>query len=128
MGFGGRRGSTKTMIHVRKLLKHYGPLAAVDGIDFDVDAGQVVGFLGPNGAGKTTTIRILTGYMPPTSGSATVNGFDVFNQSLEARRSIGYLPEGNPLYGEMRVSEQLHYFGKLHGLDRPSRARRIAEV
>ena len=116
------------MIHVRELRKYYGTLPAVDGIDFDVEAGQVVGFLGPNGAGKTTTIRILTGFMPPTAGSATVNGFDVFNQSLEARSSIGYLPEGNPLYGEMRVREQLHYFGKLHGIERNSRNRRIADL
>jgi ABC-2 type transport system ATP-binding protein len=69
------------MIHVRKLRKYYGQLPAVDGIDFDVEAGTVVGFLGPNGAGKTTTLRILTGYMPPTAGSATVNGFDVFASS-----------------------------------------------
>ena len=116
------------MIHTRQLLKYYGRHLAVDRIDFDVADGQVVGFLGPNGAGKTTTLRILTGYMPPTSGSATVNGFDVFTQSLEARQSIGYLPESNPLYGEMRVREQLHYFGKLHGLDRLARSRRIAEL
>ncbi len=116
------------MIHVRQLLKYYGQHLAVDHISFDVEAGQVVGFLGPNGAGKTTTLRILTGYMPPTSGSAKVNGFDVFAQSLESRRCIGYLPESNPLYGEMKVREQLHFFGQLHGLDRKTRTRRIEEL
>jgi ABC-2 type transport system ATP-binding protein len=124
------RGSSEdqTMIEVRKVTKDYGTLRAVDQIDFDVESGQVVGILGPNGAGKTTTLRILTGYMPPTSGLVKVNGFNVFSQSLLARASIGYLPESNPLYGEMRVREQLHYFGKLHGMDRTDRHRRIAEL
>lgn len=116
------------MINVKDLTKYYGPHVAVDGISFDIEAGQVVGFLGPNGAGKTTTLRILTGYMPPTSGAAKVNGYDVFSQSLQARGSIGYLPESNPLYGEMKVREQLHYFGKLHGLDRATRNRRIMDL
>jgi ABC-2 type transport system ATP-binding protein len=116
------------MIHVRQLVKFYGPRLAVDHIDLDVQKGQIVGILGPNGAGKTTTIRILTCFMPPTSGEATINGFDVFSQSVDVRRSIGYLPESNPLYPEMKVSEQLHYFGQLHGLDRSARNRRIGEL
>ena len=116
------------MIHVSKLVKYYGPRLAVDHLDLDVQQGQIVGFLGPNGAGKTTTLRILTGFMPPTSGTATVNGHDVQSDADGARRSIGYLPESNPLYPEMRVSEQLHYFGRLHGMRRADRTRRIAEL
>jgi ABC-2 type transport system ATP-binding protein len=116
------------MIHVKQLVKYYGNRLAVDHLNLDVGAGQIVGILGPNGAGKTTTLRILTGFMPPTSGSATVNGFDVFNDSRNARRSIGYLPESCPLYPEMKVSEQLHYFGRLHGLSRADRNARIGKL
>jgi ABC-2 type transport system ATP-binding protein len=113
------------MIEARQLTKWYGPILALDRVDLDVRPGRIVGFLGPNGAGKTTTIRILTCFMPATSGSATVNGFDVFRQSAEVRRQIGYLPEATPLYPEMRVTEQLHHFGKLHGLNRKQRKQRI---
>ena len=116
------------MIEVRQLTKTYGPTRALAGIDLDVAAGRIVGFLGPNGAGKTTTLRILTCFMPPTSGSATVNSFDVFRQSQDVRRSIGYLPENTPLYPEMRVEEHLQYFGKLHGMGRAARTRRIDEL
>jgi ABC-2 type transport system ATP-binding protein len=113
------------MIELNKLTKWYGPIRAVDGIDLDIPKGQILGFLGPNGAGKTTTLRILTGFMPATSGSAKVNGCDVVSQSEQVRRNIGYLPESTPLYPELRVEEQLHFFGELHGLDRPTRRRRI---
>ncbi|QNN21336.1 ATP-binding cassette domain-containing protein [Planctomycetales bacterium ZRK34] len=116
------------MIRVQNLVKYYGPTLAVDHLDLDVEAGQVVGILGPNGAGKSTTIRILTAFMPPTAGSASVNGHDVLTDSDAVRRSIGYLPESTPLYPEMRVREQLHYFGRLHGLDRTARNRRIGEL
>lgn len=116
------------MIHVSQLVKYYGSRLAVDNISFDVDQGQIVGFLGPNGAGKTTTLRILTGFMPPTAGAATVAGHNVFTDPDAARRAIGYLPESNPLYPEMRVSEQLHYFGRLHGMNRADRNRRIGEL
>ncbi len=116
------------MIQARQLTKWYGPILALDRIDLDVPAGRIVGFLGPNGAGKTTAIRMLTGYMPPSAGTASINGHDVLTDSLAVRASIGYLPENTPLYPEMRVREQLHYFGKVHGLDRAARRRRIGEL
>jgi len=116
------------MIDVKDLTKYFGQRAAVDHITFQVDPGQIVGFLGPNGAGKTTTIRVLTGYMPATSGAATVAGFDVFSQSLDARRQIGYLPENVPLYTDMRVREYLTFRAKLRGMDRASRQKRLARV
>jgi len=113
------------MIQVSALTKSYGPILALDRIDLEVDKGRILGFLGPNGAGKTTAIRILTCFMPATSGAASIDGCDVFTQSAEVRRRIGYLPEATPLYPEMRVEEELHYFGRLHGLSRPARRRRI---
>src|SRR5262245_4906581 len=94
-------------IVVDRLTKIYGTLTAVDHISFEVARGTILGFLGPNGAGKTTTIRMLTCYMPPTSGTARVAGYDVFTQSLQVRENIGYLPESTPLYTEMRVDEYL---------------------
>jgi len=116
------------MIRVEQLVKYYGPTLAVDHLDFEVEAGQVVGVLGPNGAGKSTTIRIITAFMPPTSGAASVNGHDVLTDSEAVRQSIGYLPESTPLYPEMRVREQLHYFGRLHGQSRNDRNKRIGEL
>lgn len=115
-------------IVVDGLTKMYGNFLAVDHLSFEVPKGTIVGFLGPNGAGKTTTIRMLTCYMPPTSGRATVAGFDVFHNSLNVRRNIGYLPESTPLYTEMRVGEYLDFKAKIRGMDRQSRRRRIAEV
>jgi len=116
------------VIEVRNLSKYYGSRRAVDNISFTVEQGTIVGFLGPNGAGKTTTIRILTGYMPPTSGTAKVAGFDVMKESLEVRRVVGYLPESVPLYPEMRVREYLRFRGKLRGMNRPRRESAIARV
>ncbi len=116
------------MIEVRNLSKAYGVYKAVDDISFSVHEGEIVGFLGPNGAGKTTTIRILTCFMPATSGSATVAGFDVLTQSMEVRRCVGYLPESVPLYPEMRVREYLNFRGKLHGLSAGERAAAITRV
>jgi ABC-2 type transport system ATP-binding protein len=116
------------VISVNQLTKVYGQTRAVDRVSFEVPAGQIVGFLGPNGAGKSTTIRMLTCYLPPTSGGATVNGFDIFHQSRRVRESLGYLPENTPLYTEMRVSEYLEFRGKLRGMDRASRRRRIEYV
>lgn len=116
------------MIEARNLVKYYGRLCAVGGVSFTVQEGEIVGFLGPNGAGKSTTIRILTCYQPATSGAASVAGFDVFTQSLEVRRVVGYLPENVPLYPEMRVREYLNFRGKLRGLDRAGRAAAIARV
>ncbi|MFC1601129.1 ABC transporter ATP-binding protein, partial [Candidatus Sumerlaeota bacterium] len=113
------------MIEVDHLTKTYGPLRAVDDISFRVERGDIVGLLGPNGAGKTTAMRVLTGYFPPTSGSARVAGFDVVADSYAVRRRIGYLPERIPLYGEMTVDSYLRF---MHELKRHPRGRRTAEV
>lgn len=112
------------MISVQELTKAYGNTLAVDHISFEVPKGQIVGFLGPNGAGKSTTIRMLTCYLPPSSGGATINGFDIFHQSRQVRESLGYVPENVPLYTEMRVEEYLDFRGKLRKLDRATRNRR----
>ena len=106
------------MIHVEHLTKFYGDYAAVRDVSFDVDRGQVVGFLGPNGAGKSTTMRMLTGYITPTAGKASIDGKDVIWDPIAARRRVGYLPESCPLYTEMRVEEYLHFRGGLKGMTR----------
>src|SRR5437868_11804274 len=104
------------MISVKDLSKRYARNTAVDHISFEVEKGQIVGFLGPNGAGKTTTMRMLTCFLPPTSGAASVAGFDVLEQPMEVKKRIGYLPETPPLYHEMRATEYLTFVGKLKGL------------
>jgi len=104
------------LISVQKLTKRFGEVVAVDDISFDVADGEVMGFLGPNGAGKSTTIRILTGYLPATSGTVQVAGLDVLDRSLEVRARLGYLPENVPLYVEMRVEEYLHFRARLKGV------------
>ena len=104
------------MIEVQHLSKKYGPFTAVDDVSFRAESGEILGFLGPNGAGKTTTMRIITGYMPATDGKATVAGFDVFDQPLEAKRRTGYLPETPPLYPDMTVREYLRFVGKIKGV------------
>src|SRR6266699_3220767 len=114
------------MIQVEHVTKYFGPVLAVDDVSFEVDRGQIVGFLGLNGAGKTTIMRILTTYLPATSGVARVAGFDVMSQSMDVRQHIGYLPESIPLYPEMRVEEYLDYRAKLKGVDRRERPKRIA--
>ena len=106
------------MIEVRSLTKAYGPVEAVKNISFSVATGQACGFLGPNGAGKTTTMRIIAGYMPATSGIVRVEGFDVFDDSFEVRRRIGYLPEHPPLYLEMKVRAYLDHVARLKGVPR----------
>jgi ABC-2 type transport system ATP-binding protein len=116
------------MISVRNLSKSFGTTQAVRDVSFDVARGEVVGFLGPNGAGKTTTMRILTCYMPADSGSATVAGFDTYQQSLEVRRRIGYLPEHAPLYTDMGVIEYLAYVAEVRGVDKALRKQRIREM
>jgi gliding motility-associated transport system ATP-binding protein len=116
------------MITVKNLTKRYARTLAVDHISFEVQKGQIVGFLGPNGAGKTTTMRILTCFLPPTDGGATVAGFDVLQQPMEVKRRIGYLPETPPVYPEMEVSEYLTFVGKLKGMSGPALAKRVAEV
>lgn len=116
------------MIDVQDLTKQYAGRVAVDRISFRVEPGEIVGFLGPNGAGKSTTMRILSGYMPPTTGRVEVAGFDVFRDSLDVRRSVGYMPENAPLYMEMRVKEYLHFRGELKGLRGRDLRRRTGEV
>src|SRR5204862_1582760 len=109
------------MITVKEVTKRYARNTAVDHISFEVEKGRIVGFLGPNGAGKSTTLRMLTCYLPPTSGGATVNGFDIFHQSEQVLENLGYLPENVPLYTEMRVEEYLDFSGRLRKLDRAER-------
>ena len=106
------------MIEVRSLSKFYGPRKAIDNLSFSVQKGEVVGFLGPNGAGKTTTMKIITGFMAPSSGEAKVAGFDVFESPIEVKRRIGYLPETPPLYGEMTVEEYLTFVARLKKVEK----------
>jgi len=116
------------VISVQQLTKVYGTTLAVDHVSFEVEKGQIVGFLGPNAAGKSTTMRMLTCYLAPTSGTATINGFDIFHQSQQVRQSLGYLPESVPLYAEMRVDEYLEFRGKLRDLPADQRKKRIDYV
>jgi ABC-2 type transport system ATP-binding protein len=116
------------VITANHLTRRFGPVLAVDDVSFEIGRGEVVGFLGPNGAGKTTTLRILAGFLPSTSGNASISGHDVQRESLEVRRNIGYLAESVPLYGEHRVQEMLDFQGRLHGMSAADRKRRIPEV
>ena len=116
------------MIEVQNLSKNYGPFQALKDISFSVDKGQIVGFLGPNGAGKTTTMRILTCFMPASSGKVTVAGYDVFKESREVRKRIGYLPENIPLYTEMTVSKYLTYMGQIRNVPRKHMKERLNVV
>lgn len=104
------------MIEVKKLAKKYGDYTAVHDVSFSAAKGEIVGFLGPNGAGKTTTIRMLSTYLPPTSGTATIAGYDILQQADDVRRSIGYLPENPPLYGEMTIQEYLMFVARIKGV------------
>lgn len=116
------------MIEVEQLTKRYGSIRAIDNVSFRVEKGEILGFLGPNGAGKTTTMRILTCFLPATEGTARVAGFDVFNQPMEVKRRIGYLPENPPIYNEMTVDSYLDFVAKIKGVDSASRKQRIEEV
>ncbi len=116
------------MIEVNGVTKYFGNFPAVTDISFSVEKGEIVGFLGPNGAGKSTTMKIITGFLPPTDGTATVAGYDVVNESLDARRHIGYLPETAPLYTEMTVREYLGYMGRLRGMSSDKIRARTDEV
>lgn len=116
------------MIEVRELTKRFSRHVAVDRISFSVGKGEIVGFLGPNGAGKTTTMRMLTGYLPPTSGSIRIGDHDVFRESVQARRKIGYMPENVPLYDDMRVREYLKFRARLKGLSTREARVRVGEV
>jgi len=101
---------------VKNLSKNYGPVKAVKSIDFDINDGEIVGFLGPNGAGKSTTLKMLTGYLAPTSGSVTINNMDILEEELEIQKSIGYLPELNPIYPEMIVYDYLQFIGSIRNI------------
>src|SRR5690242_1992338 len=116
------------MIETRQLTKRYGDLTAVDNISFKVETGQVLGFLGPNGAGKSTTMKMIAGFLAPSSGSASVCGFDVTDQPLEAKRVVGYLPEGAPSYGEMTPRQFLGFIADMRGLSGARRTQRIDDV
>ncbi|MGH7355462.1 MAG: ABC transporter ATP-binding protein [Candidatus Rokuibacteriota bacterium] len=116
------------MIEVQNLTKHYGPVTAIRDASFRVEAGRIVGFLGPNGAGKSTAMRILACFMPASGGTARVAGYDVFRDSMEVRRRIGYLPENVPLYTELRVATYLDFVAEVKGLGRAERRRRVADV
>jgi ABC-2 type transport system ATP-binding protein len=112
------------VIEVKELTRYYGETRAIHNVSFDVQKGEVLGLLGPNAAGKTTTMKILTCYMPPTSGSATVGGFDIWDQPMEIKQRIGYLPENPPLYNDLRVTEYLDFVSKVKGV--PSDKRQSA--
>ncbi len=116
------------MIKVENLTKRYTGLTAIENLSFEVGRGEIVGFLGPNGAGKSTTMRILSGFMPATSGTASIGGFDVFSESIQARSRLGYMPENVPLYPDMRVGEYLAYRAKLKGVRGRKLRERVGEV
>ena len=120
--------STQPMIEVENLTKYYGEFPAISNVSFTVSKGEIVGFLGPNGAGKTTTMRILTSFMPPTSGTARIAGYDVVSESLQARQHIGYLPETVPLYTDMTVRGYLSFMGTIRGMDSKKIKSRIGDV
>jgi ABC-2 type transport system ATP-binding protein len=116
------------VIEVRHLTKHFGATVAVEDVSFDVSKGEVLGFLGPNGAGKSTTMRVLTGYIPPTEGTARIAGHDVLEDSLAVRRRIGYLPENAPLYGDMEVVDFLRFVSDVRGIAPGETRERIARM
>ena len=116
------------MIKAEGLTHYYGPYPAIQDVSFGVRKGEILGFLGPNGAGKTTTMRIITGFIPPTRGKVTLDGFDVVEQSLEARRRVGYLPETVPLYTDMTVTSYLRYMGTLRGMSPRAIKARLGDV
>jgi ABC-2 type transport system ATP-binding protein len=116
------------MIEVQGLTKKYGDIEVVSGISFNAAQGDIVGFLGPNGAGKTTTMRMLVTFLPPTSGTAKIAGYDILAQADEVRKNIGYMPENPPLYSEMRVHEYLRFMGEIKGVEKDSLKKRVDEV
>ncbi|MCK6504397.1 ABC transporter ATP-binding protein [Myxococcota bacterium] len=116
------------MISARQLTKRFGPLTAVDRVTFEVEKGEILGFIGPNGAGKTTTMRMLTGFIPATEGSAVVAGHDVFEAPMEVRRRVGYLPETPPLYRELTIGDYLRFVAEIRGISHGDRLRRVGQV
>ncbi len=119
---------TDDVLEVRGLTKRFGPLTAVDNVSFNVRKGEVLGFLGPNGAGKSTTMKMITGFLSPSAGTAVVKGFDVASDPIAVKSRIGYLPEGAPLYGDMTARALLNFVAEIRGLSKPERKRRIEEV
>jgi len=120
--------SAKTMIEARGLTKYYGPFVATENISFSIPEGQIVAFLGPNGAGKTTTMKMLTGYLAPSAGTAEIAGLDVHKERIEASKRLGYLPENGPLYPDMTPMELLEFFGEARELGPKKLRERIAAV
>jgi ABC-2 type transport system ATP-binding protein len=118
----------KPVIEIKSLVKHFGPIHAVQGISFSLNKGEVLGFLGPNGAGKSTTMKMVTGFLEPTAGSVSVCGYDILENPIEAKKKIGYLPEGAPLYGEMTVTAFLNFIADVRGMTGKAREDRIEEV
>tara|TARA_Y100000590_G_scaffold464947_1_gene635744 strand:- start:3023 stop:3757 length:735 start_codon:yes stop_codon:yes gene_type:complete len=118
----------KNILEVKNLTKHFGPLVAVNNVSFDLKKGEVLGFLGPNGAGKSTTMKMITGFLTPTNGTAIVCGFDVINADLDVKKRIGYLPEGAPLYGDMTAKALLDFAAEIRGFSKSERSRRIEDV
>jgi len=119
------------MLEIRNLVKHFGPLVAVDGVSFTVPRGEVLGFLGPNGAGKSTTMKMITGFLAPTSGTAIICGDDIRTRAVAAKRHIGYLPEGAPAYPDMTVREFLDFIARIrgyHGYEAKARVGRVVEM
>jgi ABC-2 type transport system ATP-binding protein len=116
------------MILVESLTRRFGRITAVDQVSFEIEKGEIVGFIGPNGAGKTTTMRVLTSFLPASAGRVTVAGFDVFDDSMEVRRRIGYLPETPPLYPELTIGRYLRFIAEIREIPRHQRIRRIGEV
>lgn len=116
------------MIEVKNLTKCFGTRTAVDNLSFTVSPGEVLGFLGPNGAGKSTTMKMITGFLSPTSGTAAINGHDILTHPMEAKRALGYLPEGAPGYPDMTVAQFLGFVGRIRGMDKAQIERRITEV
>ena len=120
--------SNGAMIQADKLSKFYGSFVAIKDISFSIPKGQIVAFLGPNGAGKTTTMKILSGFLAASDGQASIAGFDIYTQRLEAAKRLGYLPENGPLYDEMTPSELLNFFGEARGMEKERLGKRIGEV
>ncbi|MEN9710000.1 MAG: hypothetical protein RIQ68_2408, partial [Pseudomonadota bacterium] len=118
----------QALVETRALIKSFGPVRAVDGISFTVGRGEVVGFLGPNGAGKSTTMKMIAGFLEPTSGSAYVAGFDSQRDPISARNHLGYLPEGAPAYPDMTVADFLAFVAGMRGLSPAQGQRRLAEL
>ena len=116
------------MIEVKELTRYYGPKKAISNVSFNVNKGEILGLLGPNAAGKTTTMRILTCFMPPTSGSAKVGGYDIFEQSMEIKNITGYLPENPPIYTDLVVSDYLAFVAQIKGVEKQNMSKEIDTV